>query len=103
MSWIPPAILEQLKSTGSQYLTKEGDLLIQSQKNRTQEQNREDCFRKLASIIVDAGKDGIEGETSVQTKTRVAKMIRKDNEVRLNRKKLHASKKSARRSRGGDE
>ena len=103
MTWIPQPILEHLRTTGSQYLTKDGDLVIQSQRSRTQEQNREDCFRKLASIIVDAGHDGIEGETSMETKQKVGKLIRKDNEMRIKSKKMHSSKKSARRSRGSDE
>lgn len=103
MSWIPDSIIDQLKLSASQYLTNSGDLLIQSQRNRTQEQNREDCFQKLASIIVDAGTAGIEGETSEETKKKVGKMIRRDNEQRLKTKKMHSSKKSARRSKGGDD
>ncbi|ORY84478.1 hypothetical protein BCR37DRAFT_336313, partial [Protomyces lactucae-debilis] len=52
--WIPSIILQRLHEAHSQYLTKEGDLLISSQRNRTQEQNRQDVFQKLASVLVDA-------------------------------------------------
>lgn len=94
-AWIPPFIIRQLH--GSQYLTKHGDIVIQSQRSRTQEDNKEDCFRKLADIIFDTGNANIAGETSEATRSKVGKMIRKDNQRRLDTKKQHSAKKSSRR------
>lgn len=102
MAWIPAFLQSELRSQSSQYLTKDGDLVISSQRSRTQEANKEDCFQKLASIIVDAGDAGIEGETSKETKAKVGRLIRKDNEQRIKHKKIHSSKKSARRSKGDE-
>ena len=101
--WIPATILERLRDTNSHHPTKEGDLLITSQRSRTQEQNREDAYQKLASLLTDAAKAGVVGETSQATQQRVSKLIRRENEVRIKQKKMHASKKKARRAGPGDE
>lgn len=102
-AWIPSRIREQLSLSHAGYVTKEGDLLISSQRNRTQEANREDCFQKLASLIVDAGSRGVQGETTVETREKVGRMMKRGNEQRLKGKKIQSAKKGARRSRGGDD
>jgi peptidyl-tRNA hydrolase ICT1 len=98
--WIPEFIRSQLSLHASAYVTKEGDLLMHSQRHRTQEQNKEDCFEKLADIIVHTGKDNLTGETSDETKLKVEKHIRHDNASRIKSKKIHANKKASRRSKG---
>lgn len=92
-----------MRTRASQYLTKDGDIVISSQRHRTQEQNREDCFEKLLMLVKETGAGSIEGETSEETKSKVGKLIRQENNQRLKSKKMHSSKKSSRRSRGGDD
>lgn len=99
MAFLPQVVRDQIIATRSQYITKEGDLLVQSQRNRTQEANKEDCFQKLAMVIRDMIAADLEGETARETKRRVSRLMKYDNENRLKTKKIHSSKKAARQSR----
>jgi hypothetical protein len=51
-------------------------------------------------LIIESVESEVEGETAPETKARVSKMIKKDNEARIKNKKIHGVKKASRRSRG---
>jgi ribosome-associated protein len=48
---IPPAAHTRMRATFPSRFTTEGDAVIQSQKYRDQERNREDCLLKLAEMV----------------------------------------------------
>jgi ribosome-associated protein len=48
---IPPAAHARMKATFPSRFTTEGDAVIQSQKYRDQERNKEDCLTKLAEMV----------------------------------------------------
>ena len=48
---IPPTAKERMKTTFPSRFTTEGDAVIQSQKYRDQERNKEDCLLKLAEMV----------------------------------------------------
>ncbi len=51
---IPEEARGRLRSREKNRITGEGDLLLQSQRHRTQERNRDDCLERLREIIVGA-------------------------------------------------
>jgi len=53
---LSPEILQRLETLFPSYFTKEGHLLIMSQKTRDQLKNREDCLKKLQTMILKASK-----------------------------------------------
>ena len=58
------------------------------------------CFRKLHEVILDAGRNAVPGETSVQTKKRV-EGFKEAEKVRRRREKEYRSDKKAGRRSGG--
>lgn len=73
-NFFPPLILDRIKTTtiAKRYLTKNDELLIQSDTHRKQSDNKLDCFRKLHGVIVNAA--ALPGETSDEQKDRVVKL-----------------------------
>ena len=53
---LSPEVLRRLETLYPAHFTKDGDLLISSQKTRDQLKNREDCLEKLQGMIYQAGK-----------------------------------------------
>jgi len=51
---LAPEILQRLETLFPAHFTKDGDLLITSQKTRDQLKNREDCLEKLQNMILEA-------------------------------------------------
>ena len=51
---LSPEVLERLETLFPSHFTKDGDLLISSQKTRDQLKNREDCLEKLQKMILKA-------------------------------------------------
>jgi ribosome-associated protein len=51
---LSPEVLERLETLYPSHFTKDGDLLITSQKTRDQLKNREDCLEKLQKMILKA-------------------------------------------------
>jgi ribosome-associated protein len=88
---LPPAVKDRLLAQLRGRLTREGDLLILSQKTRDQERNRQDCLDKLRSIL-----DRARRPPKVRKPTRPSRASR---EARLEAKKRRAQKKSRRRAR----
>lgn len=52
--WIPFEVRERLKQLQSHRINKNGELVITSQEQRSQLQNREDCMDKLREYLEDA-------------------------------------------------
>ena len=75
--------------------TAEGDVLIQSQKYRDQERNREDCLAKLAEMVRDALWE--------PTPRKATKPTRGSQRRRVADKRRRSEKKRNRRPAGGDE
>lgn len=92
---IPPAARERMKTTFPSRFTTEGDVVIQSQKYRDQERNKEDCLLKLAEMIRIALV-----EPTIRKKTKPSKGAKKR---RLADKRHTSEKKQSRRSGGHDD
>ncbi|KAL7269407.1 hypothetical protein RUND412_007937 [Rhizina undulata] len=97
--FMPNFILQKVREN-SNYLTKNDEIVIQSDNFRTQSQNVDECFRRLHDSI--RGCIQLPGETSPEQKKHVTKLQKEENERRIKMKKMHSNKKSARRSQGGD-
>ncbi|KAF8475808.1 hypothetical protein BDZ91DRAFT_710358 [Kalaharituber pfeilii] len=98
--YIPDLIMAKIQADpqARRYMTKQNELLIQSDTYRKQGDNIDDCFRRLHRAIVDVA--ALPGETSAEQKERVAKLQREEDQCRMRMKKMHSSKKDARRSKG---
>lgn len=91
---IPYALHSALRS--SRYYTKDKTLLIQSDDSRKQATNKETCWSKLCMEISRIGKEVIPGKTSEEQKEKVKELQKRENEARIQSKKLHAGKKTSR-------
>ncbi|KAL8780244.1 MAG: hypothetical protein Q9194_001007 [Teloschistes cf. exilis] len=100
------------------YAERSGFLVIQADSNRKQTGNVDACFTKLQNLILAAGRNSVECETSPEQAEKVRRLYAKfhlshvvcsltlhsrkaDNEARLRAKKRHSGKKSARRGPSG--
>jgi ribosome-associated protein len=92
---IPPAAQARMRATFPSRFTTEGDAVIQSQKYRDQERNKEDCLLKLADMVRAALV-----EPTVRKATRPSKGSKKR---RLADKRRTSAKKQSRRVSGHDE
>ncbi|KAJ5513973.1 hypothetical protein N7463_003525 [Penicillium fimorum] len=72
-------------------------LVIQSDEERKQSNNVENCFDKLYQLLQGSAKEVIPGETSQAQRNRVQKLQKAQNEGRIKDKKQHSDKKSSRR------
>lgn len=86
---IPPEIRTRLQTQQRRRMTKEGDLLITSQRYRDQARNVEDCLEKLREMLVEAAARPVVRKTVKPTRGMI--------ERRLQQKREHASKKRERR------
>jgi peptidyl-tRNA hydrolase ICT1 len=55
-------------------INKKGDVLIQSDRYRTQAQNMQDCIQKLAEMVKDTAASVIPREASEETLERIKKL-----------------------------
>ena len=83
-------VLERLEALFPAHFTKEGDLLITSQKNRDQLKNREDCLEKLRNMILEASKIPKPRIPTRRTKSSIRR--------RLENKEKNAQKKQGRKN-----
>ena len=51
---IPQSVLNQLRNSNSKYITNSGDVVIQADASRKQNDNYEACFTKLYRFIVES-------------------------------------------------
>jgi ribosome-associated protein len=86
---IPAEIMSRLRSQAKGRITADGELLIQSQRYRDQDRNRQDCLDKLKELLLQA---------SVKPKSRrPTRPTRGSKERRLAEKKHRAKQKARRR------
>jgi len=86
---LSPEVLERLKILFPSHFTKDGDLLMTSQKTRDQLKNREDCLEKLQHMIFEASKIPKLRIPTKRTKSSVRR--------RLENKEKNAQKKQERK------
>ena len=92
---IPPAAHERMRASFPSRFTTEGDAVIQSQKYRDQERNKEDCLLKLADMI-----RASLVEPTVRKKTKPSKGAKRR---RLADKRRASAKKQSRRASGHED
>ena len=86
--WIPAPVRRRLSEQESGRISKDGTLIVTSEKTRSQSDNLEDCFQKLAAMLARA---------SVRPKTRKkTRPTRASKERRLEGKRQRASAKKQR-------
>ena len=89
---LPEGVRTRLKRLAGRRLTKEGVLVIQAERFRSQEQNRSDARERLAELI---------REATIVPKPRVkTRPTKASKERRLKAKDVRAKVKSGRRSKG---
>lgn len=96
-SVLPEAVKQRLAKTRDRRITSAGEIIIQAQRFRSQEQNRDDARQRLATLIASA---------LVPPKPRVAtKPTRASQRRRLENKRVHGTLKQQRKSlhTAGDE
>lgn len=96
LEWIPDPVKEKLESSATfTYLTKSGNLVIQSEKTRSRQENLDDCFRKLCTGIKNSVH--FESEPTVEGIAKWEKISTRTNVQRLNHKKRQSQKKQNRK------
>ncbi|KAH0612367.1 uncharacterized protein H6S33_010419 [Morchella sextelata] len=97
--FINPYILQKVRENSS-YVTKHDEIVIQCDTHRNQTKNTEECFQRLHAAIANAAQ--LRGETTEETMKNVERIEKKNKEKRLQAKKMHSSKKSARKGSRDD-
>lgn len=91
---LPPEVKARLFAQQRTRITVEGEMVLNSQRFRDQERNRQDCLDKLRDLILLAA--------VVQKPRKKTKRTRGSQERRLDAKRRRAAVKGARRSPGND-
>ncbi|MCJ1475137.1 hypothetical protein MMC13_003797 [Lambiella insularis] len=94
---IVPSLLHQQLQMSRYYAPRSDSIVIQSDTNRKQADNVQECYKKLEDLLLATGKTVVRGETTLAQLARVKKLQRADDEVRIKTKKMHSSKKSSRK------
>ncbi|KXS99453.1 hypothetical protein AC578_8121 [Pseudocercospora eumusae] len=99
-----PRLMHGTIQSSRYHAAKSGDLVIQADDSRKQNDNVNACFRKLHELIVQAGRDNVPGETSQEQVARVKELQKAEAVSRRKMKEFQSKKKSARRggARGDD-
>ncbi len=92
---IPEPAWVRMRARFPSRFTSEGDVLIQSQRYRDQERNREDCLEKLTGMIREALVE--------PTPRKATKPSKGAKRRRVADKRRQSQKKQGRRAGGGDE
>ncbi len=92
--WIPERARSRLFAMCSNRLTKEGELIVSSSQHRTQAQNLDECFQKLADLLEEASR---------KPKRRIATRPTRGSKRRTARTKRHQSDKKRSRGWRGDD
>lgn len=98
--WIPQTVKTQIYKGGSSFpfLTQDQSLLVQSDRFRSQTQNVEDCFERLAVALRQIKlPDRPHSQDSIDKWSKIAK---KEDKKRLDVKKRLGQKKESRRAKG---
>ncbi|MCH2210162.1 MAG: aminoacyl-tRNA hydrolase [Fuerstiella sp.] len=86
---LPTAVRERFVDRYAARLTKEGHLILQSQKYRDQQRNMEDCLERLKTLILEVA--------SAPVQRRPTRRSRGSTERRLQNKKANSDRKKNRR------
>jgi len=99
--WLHPDIKERLLAEKSQYITKEGDFLMRSDKTRSQHMNIADVMRRIRIIIYKLASSP--PEPNPETEERIRKRKEKANRERLMEKRWQSLIKGKRSRLNEDE
>lgn len=98
---MPSALHLEIRS--SRYnAPRSNSIIIQADDSRKQNDNMHSCYAKLQNMIIEAGRQALPGKTSADKSQRVKALQKSENEQRLRTKKVHSSKKIARKSGGSN-
>ncbi|KAL4853087.1 Peptidyl-tRNA hydrolase ICT1 [Chlorella vulgaris] len=98
-SWLDEEIKEAVRRAERNRINKEGELVLTSQRTRSQADNVEDALTKLQEILDAAWKAVQPIEEDPEKKKEIQKQLKRGNERRLNSKKFQSDKKKERRSK----
>jgi ribosome-associated protein len=89
-SSVQPSVLDRFRETFRSRVTRDGDVILVSQRYRDQARNREDCIEKLRNLVL-----SVAGEPRKRRATRPShasrRRRRKDKERKSQKKKLRKS------------
>ena len=97
-----PGLLHPYILNSRYHASKTGDLVIQADDSRKQNDNVNSCFKRLHELILDAGRQAVPNETSTEQIKRVQELQKSEKVHRRKMKEIQSKKKSARRSGGND-
>ncbi|KAJ3374468.1 Peptidyl-tRNA hydrolase ict1, mitochondrial [Allomyces arbusculus] len=100
-AWLPEYAHTALMRQRAAQINKDGDLVVMSDRFRSQRQNVDDCVEKVFEMVKEAGY--VPRETTAEQKRHVMKLQRAQNERRLESKKMAGKKKADRRGGGRGE
>lgn len=93
--WLPHWVAARLMVMQQNRVNADGELVVTSERSRTQQANIDDCLRKLQAFIDEAAK--LPKEVSEEKREKLKETAKKSNERRLDRKKKDSIKKARRR------
>lgn len=98
--WIPDYAKQKLLQQPNVRKSKDGEIIIVSDRTRSQASNLEDCMHKLTEVIRSAVR--VPRDPDAETLQRVKRLEEKSEQNRKNRKQQNSFKKTQRRSKGPD-
>eukprot|EP00898_Chlorokybus_atmophyticus_P002296 jgi/Chlat1/3067/Chrsp21S03315 len=96
-NWLSDEVKEKLLEQEKNRINSEGEIVVTSERNRTQKANLEDALEKLQAMIDKAAY--VAPPPRPEKVKRVKQLKKKANENRLGQKKQHADKKKERRAK----
>jgi protein subunit release factor B len=93
--WIPHRVRQRVIALHKTRMTKFGEMIVMSQKYRTQQKNLEDAIQKLRQLLLEASE--VPKGPSELTVARVQALKRKADRKRRVDKKYHSIKKTFRK------
>lgn len=94
--WLPSHVVSKLLTQAKNDINKEGELIVTSEKSRSQHRNMADALQKIRTMICTAAYEP-EAPTE-ETLRKIEKRIARANEKRLTDKKFKSTKKLDRKS-----
>ncbi|EFN54759.1 hypothetical protein CHLNCDRAFT_24338, partial [Chlorella variabilis] len=98
-AWLDEEIKEAVRRAEKKRINKEGELVLTSQRTRSQADNVEDALAKLQEILDAAWKSVQPIEEDPEKKREIQKQLERGNERRLVSKKFQSDKKKERRAK----
>jgi len=98
VDWLDEEVADAVRRMQKKRINKDGELVIMSQRTRSQLGNIEDALEKVQEILDDAHRTTLPIEEDPEKKKQIEKQLKKGNETRLKKKQLKGDKKKERRS-----